>query len=184
MNKLPENFQLLRYGLSVRLVNEEDAEFILSLRNNPKLSKFINPTSGDVNQQREWIRLYKDREAKGLDYYFIYYLDEMPIGLNRIYDIDEDNNCATGGSWICTPGLPDHIPVLTLIIMREILFDELNLSIDKFDVRKKNSQVLRIHKLFGALVVSEDEIDYFLTLTKDDFNSKKKFILDLLNIKK
>ena len=29
MNKLPQNFELDRYGLHVRLVREEDAEFVL-----------------------------------------------------------------------------------------------------------------------------------------------------------
>jgi hypothetical protein len=44
MTPLPSNFELDRYGLHVRLVREEDAEFILSLRTDPKLSRFIHPT--------------------------------------------------------------------------------------------------------------------------------------------
>lgn len=68
--------------------------------------------------------------------------------------------------------------------MREILFDELGLLTDKFDVRKKNSQVIRVHKMFGATIVSETELDYFLELTKDNFNRKKEYVLNLLNIKK
>jgi hypothetical protein len=42
--KLPSNYSDKKYGLNVRFVNEDDAEFILELRTNPNLNKYINPT--------------------------------------------------------------------------------------------------------------------------------------------
>jgi hypothetical protein len=39
MKKLPNNFTLDRYGLHTLLVNEDDAEFIVNLRTDPRLSK-------------------------------------------------------------------------------------------------------------------------------------------------
>ena len=41
--KISNDFKLEKYGLSLRLVNEIDAEFIIELRTNPLLSKYLNP---------------------------------------------------------------------------------------------------------------------------------------------
>ncbi len=68
--QLPSNFELEKYGLHVRLVREEDAEFILQLRTDPLLSRFLHATKNNLQKQKEWIRDYKLREAKGEDYYF------------------------------------------------------------------------------------------------------------------
>ena len=72
MTHLPSNFELDRYGLHVRLVREEDAEYIVQLRTNPTKNRYIHSTLNDVKAQKEWIRLYKQREAEGKEYYFIF----------------------------------------------------------------------------------------------------------------
>jgi hypothetical protein len=90
MKKLPENFTLERYGLQVRLVNEGDAEFIVALRTDPRLSRYIHETSPSIEAQKEWIGNYKKREAQGLDYYFMFSVNGLRQGVARIYDITED----------------------------------------------------------------------------------------------
>lgn len=72
MEKLPSNFNLDKYNLQVRFVQEEDAEFITKLRTDVRLSRFIHQIEDDVEGQKKWIRDYKEREALGIDYYFIY----------------------------------------------------------------------------------------------------------------
>ena len=74
MTKLPENFELDRYGLHVRLVREEDAEFIVKLRTNEHNSRYIHDTVADVEQQKVWLRAYKQRELEGKEYYL------LPVG--------------------------------------------------------------------------------------------------------
>lgn len=181
MKKLPSDFELDKYGLHVRLVTEEDAAFILSLRNNPKLSRFIHETDNDVEKQKEWIRKYKIREMEGLDYYFIYFLDSVPIGVNRIYDIQE--SWATGGNWLCIPGLEPQQSIATSIINRDVIFEVLGLLEDRFDVRKGNKHVIKMHKMFGAEITGESEFDYYFTLKAEIYNQKKYEIMDLLEIK-
>lgn len=180
MNKLSSDFKLEKYGLKVRLVNEGDVPFILELRTNPKLSKYIHPTENNVEKQVAWIREYKVREKQGLDYYFIFYKDEHPVALSRIYDIHE--TWATGGSWLCVPGLMPDVSVATCIIGREILFDILQLEEDRFDVRKGNKQVLKMHEMFGATIVGESDIDYFFCLKKKDFEINSVKLMKLLDI--
>ena len=104
MNIFSKNFELERYGVKVRLVTEQDVSFILSLRTDKRLSRYLHKTDNDLVKQLEWMKAYKERERKGEDYYFIYTNDDGPFGLNRIYDIHGD--CGTGGSWLCKPDTP------------------------------------------------------------------------------
>ena len=70
---LPEDFTMEKYGLFARFVNESDAEFIVKLRTDPVLGKWIHSTDSDIENQKQWLREYKERERNGLDYYFIFY---------------------------------------------------------------------------------------------------------------
>lgn len=180
MKKLSEDFQLSKYGITCRLVRPCDAEFIVSLRTNPKLSKHIHATSDDTKQQLEWLKAYKQREQEGRDYYFIYAHDNELVGVNRVYDIDGEYG--TAGSWVCRPNTDPEISVATLLILRDIMFEELGLRFDKFDVRKGNKQVQRIHKMMGAKIVDESEIDYYFILDKNEYIVKRDSIIALLNL--
>ena len=175
---IPSSFKYNKYGLSVRLVVESDVSFILKLRTNEKLNRFLHATNSDVEAQKEWIRKYKGREKVGQEYYFIYFDGDVPIGLNRIYDIHD--TWATSGSWICSPNIAFEKSIFTLIILREILFDILLKEKDCFDVRKGNRNVIWVHKKCGAKIVSENDIDFFLELKKEDFSQNKEKILSLL----
>ena len=52
----------------LRPVTADDGAAIVELRNQPDLSRFINPTSADPADQRAWLDEYHDRAG---DYYFI-----------------------------------------------------------------------------------------------------------------
>lgn len=177
---LPADFELEKYGLHVRFVNEEDAAFILRLRTDKQLNRFIHETDESLDKQRAWIAAYKQREAAGEEYYFIYFDGDKPIGVNRIYNIHEDY--ATGGSWICVPGIPVKQVFATSIICREIIFDVLQLSENRIDVRKNNKGVFRYHQLTGGVITGETDLDYFLTITKDSFEKKKASLLKMFGL--
>ena len=178
--KLTTDFQLVRYGVSVRLADEEDSAFILSLRTNEHLARFLHQTSPDLEEQRKWMVAYKLREQKGEDYYFIYSKEDVPFGVNRIYDIHD--NIGTGGSWICRPGTDVEDSMASLLLMRDIMFENLHLDYDKFDVRKLNKKVQKVHLLLGAERVGETDLDYLYSLSKEVYFEKKKDFMQLLNI--
>ncbi|GHT61866.1 hypothetical protein AGMMS50239_13750 [Bacteroidia bacterium] len=78
----------------VKILNTSEfllAEFIVALRTDPRLSRYIHETSPGIENQKEWIRNYKNREAEGVDYYFMFSVDSVRQGLARIYDITEDS---------------------------------------------------------------------------------------------
>ena len=56
-------------NISLRLVNIEDANFILYLRLNQ--GSFLSKTNPSLDLQKEWIENYKEREKNKEEYYFI-----------------------------------------------------------------------------------------------------------------
>ena len=65
-------FPVTRYGLNFRFVVESDAEFILDLRTHKKLARYISYTDNSLENQINWIKRYKEREAAGLEYYILF----------------------------------------------------------------------------------------------------------------
>jgi hypothetical protein len=180
LHKIDSDFSFEAFGLNVRLVNEEDTDFILSLRTNTELSKYIHQTENDRQKQLEWFREYKKREAEGRDYYFIYFKNDKPIGVNRIYNIYE--YYGTPGSWLCSPDNDPIDSMSTYFCAREIYYNVLMLDLLVYDVRKANKQVWKMHKMLGAQLIGESEIYYYFAMSKDNYMKKKDFVLKMLGI--
>lgn len=180
LNKLPSDFSMKRYGLSVRLVRENDTPFIMQLRTNENLSRFIHRTDSDVSKHLLWLQSYLEREADGRDYYFIYFEGNRPVGLNRIYNIYE--YYGTIGSWICSPDNEPEVSLKTYFFMLDILFECLNLELSIFDVRKSNKKVWKLHKSVGAQQIGQSEVDYYFSLNKPDYLRHREELLSIFNI--
>jgi len=161
-----------RYGLQVRLAEVEDAEFILALRTDSRLSRHISATSPDLEQQRDWLRRYKLREAEGKEYYFIIQLNNNPIGTFRLYDIEGDS--FVSGSWVFSPDSPAGASILGEIICKEIAYENLGLKHNRGDVRKDNRQVLRYNMSYFPVVTGEDELNVYLEFTRENFEKYKQ----------
>lgn len=177
MKILPENFRLSKYGLEVRFVTESDAEFILKLRTDKTLSKYLHPVSPDIEAQRFWISCYKKRQEKGLDYYFIFIKNGQKLGLERIYDVSDDS--FTHGSLVFDPLSPLGTSVIADIITREIAFNELNLTKNYFDVCKGNINVKNYHLKYSPSFIREDDNSYYYMLEKHNFEINKNKYLKL-----
>ena len=149
MEKLDENFSLEKYGLKVRLVNENDAEFIVSLRSNPDKTKYMITLDNEVESQIRWIHEYKKREKEGLDYYLIYSNSEDKLlGLNRISHVDYNERTAKTSSWITVDGLINEAFKMSMI-QNEIAFNIIGIETTWCDVHKKNHSVTRFFKMFN-----------------------------------
>ena len=162
--------KIVKYGIKLRSVEVEDAEFILSLRLNEKLGRYISPTENSIEQQENWIKKYKEREEKGLEYYFIT-VDDFGIkyGLNRIYDFD--SNSFESGSWFFSSDAPKGYSVLSDLVGRDYGFEDLGFEYCRFNVKKKNITVVNYNLAFNADIISEDEFTYFF---KIDYATYKK----------
>lgn len=167
-----------RYGLTLRFVEQEDAQFIVKLRTDEKLSRFLSPTSSDIKMQQEWIAKYKEREHKGEEYYFITEYQGVICGTTRIYNIEDD--CFEIGSWLFSADSPGGVPVLADIITREFAFEKLKISKCRFEVRKLNKAVVKYHKSYNPQVVGEDELNYYFVLSRESFNERKNKLVPML----
>ncbi|GHT53294.1 hypothetical protein FACS189446_0310 [Bacteroidia bacterium] len=175
MKKLPENFTLERYGLQVRLVNEDDAEFIVALRTDPRLSRYIHGTSPSVEDQKQWIRNYKKREAQGLDYYFMFLVNDVRQGVARIYDITEDS--FTQGSWVFSPDAVLGASVLGNIISSEVGFEFLDKKVAYSDARKDNN-THRYVQSFSPEIIKTDEDNIYYQISPEGFNQGKRKLIE------
>ena len=171
---LPSDFHGSKYGLTFRLVNEGDSEFILSLRTDAWHSRFIHPTDNNLERQIEWMKAYKEREKQGRDYYFIYFLKDQPIGVSRVYNIFE--YYGTAGSWICKPNCEPNAVLGTYMLLHDIMFEDLGLDLSIFDVRKDNKKVQKTHKMFGAMVIGESDVDTYFSLFKNTYFENREQI--------
>lgn len=182
MNKLPNNFELDRYGLRVRLVNEDDVEFIVRLRTESYNSQYLHSQGLTIEKQLLWMREYKERELNGEDYYFVFLHGERKVGLIRLYHIHEkDFHC---GSWVFDDNIPSFCALAGAIIAREIAFENLGKTVELNNadgIDSRNVNVQHFMKILGIELTDEryeGSIKYLVgVLRKEDFVKNKKKII-------
>lgn len=153
--------------ISMRLVTEEDADFILSLRKNPQYNTFLSKVTGDKHTQVSWIRNYKHDEAAGTQFYFIIENNlGVPCGTVRIYDLRSDSFC--WGSWILNEDKTRYAAIESAFLVYKFGFEHLGFTKSHFDVRKGNDKVISFHKKFGAVLVSEDVDNYYFEIRQEN----------------
>lgn len=173
--------EIERYGIKLRSVNIDDAEFIIMLRTDSKKSRFISSTGSDIELQKKWIEGYIKREAENKEYYFIA-IDEKgeKFATYRVYNI-EDDICEIG-SWVSKPGYKNtNNSIKVDLIMKEFVFETLKYSKVRFEVNKANTSVVKYHKLFNPILVRESEDNNYFILEKENFESRRNKIFN--NIK-
>lgn len=162
-----------KYKIKLRPVEVTDADFIIKLRTDSIKSRFISETDSDLEKQELWIKEYKEREEHGDEYYFIAVDEEnIEFATYRIYGKTE--NSMEIGSFISKPQYDNPINVIKVdIILKSFVFDELNYSKLRFEVRKKNKSVVNYHKKFNPTLIDEDDVNYYFVLEKDAFLCNK-----------
>lgn len=152
----------------LRLVEVNDAEFILSLRINPELSKYLSFVENSLEKQINWIKEYKKREEQKEEYYYIAEdYSGNKYGTIRLYNFIGKK--FEHGSWIFKPNSPNMISVKSEIYVREFAFNILGYEINKLEVRRKNKRVIMYHNLWNLEKIGEDELNYYYELSKDNF---------------
>jgi len=134
-----------RFGL--RPVVEADAAFIVGLRTDPQLGRYLHETSPRVEDQVAWIRAYEDRPD---DYYFIVEdgRSHDPVGAIGIYDIDRDTGHAEWGRWLIRK---DSAAALeSVLLVHRVGFEALGLQTMVSCTIVENEQVVSFHRSFGA----------------------------------
>lgn len=139
--------------VNLRSVTEDDAEFILDVRNDPRISKYLPPLNVTVEQQRQWIAKQRaDRDS----YYFILETPDLkPIGTLSIYDIVDDHG---EGGRSCSIGEP-AANIEASVLLNNFTFETLGLSYATIWVYEGNKAVISLNEAFGYEWVSEGKDD-------------------------
>lgn len=164
----------------IRLIEEEDAEFIVGLRNNPKLNRHLNSTSLKVEDQIKWILEYKIREENLEEFYFIILENGFKRGLYRLYKIN--NVSFTIGSWLFDSCDNRNLPIMVDLKMADLGFYNLHKNVMLYDVRRGNKKVIRYHSLKSPLQYSEDELNNYYLITSSNWEIAKKNVISFFNI--
>lgn len=127
-------------------VQVENAEFILSLRTDPKYSRYINDTENDLDIQIEWIH---QQQSKPNDYYFVIRdINNNPKGVISLYNFDQDGKNAEMGRLIC-PKSPIQL-YESFILICIFGFEILGLKRMFYRMNPDNAEVIAITRKFGA----------------------------------
>ena len=159
MNKLNKPNLITGNFVTLRNVNLNDAEFILSLRTNPEKNKYLSITSNNINNQKIWLNNYSFDKSQF--YFIITNSHNKPFGTIRLYDINSENFC--WGSWILSDGAPINFALESMLIIYSFALS-LGLKNSNFDVRRENISVCSFHERLGAIKTSEDELNIYYNL--------------------
>lgn len=135
----------VRYRL--RPVALEDAPFIVALRTDPLLNRFIHEISPRIEDQVAWLDRYFLRPG---DYYFIVENADSaePQGTIGLYNAASDSSCAEWGRWILKGGSMAALESAWLIY--EAGFSKLRLASLCSRTLAENCGVVSFHDSFGA----------------------------------
>jgi len=163
-----------------REIKLDDAEFVLSLRLDPDLNKYLSETNPDLIKQRKWIEKYLENNSE--EWYFIIQNKKSePIGTVRIYDIKGDSFC--WGSWIIKPSERYYASFEACIMLYEYAFYTLGFERSHWDVRKENQKIINFHERFGAKIVKEDELNYYYIFEKEVYDKNREKYLAIIDSK-
>lgn len=169
------DFNLEAKTIYLRLVNEDDAEFICSLRNDDKLNTFISKSTANIDAQKQWIVNYKHREHHGEEFYFIICKKEndLPIGTVRLYDFKENPKSFCWGSWILNENKTKYAAIESALLVYEAGFHYLGFIQSHFEVMNGNDKVHSFHLKMGAQLLLEDETNVYYIFPQEKYEINK-----------
>ncbi len=165
--------ELVGRSIKIRLVEVDDAEFITSLRMDPKYNKYLSNVDGSIDKQREWITSYKQDEKDGKQFYFIIEtLSGLKCGTVRLYDFIDDSFC--WGSWILNENKTRFSALESAFLVYKFAFENLGFNKSHFDVRKDNKKVIAFHEKMGAIRKNEDEQNVYYDIYPEAVSNIKR----------
>lgn len=164
-------------SVRLRLVEEEDADFIMSLRLDDRYNKYLSKVNPGIEAQKQWIRSYKRDEMGGKQFYFIIErVDGTKCGTVRIYDLNENSFC--WGSWILNEQKTRFAAIESAFLVYEFGFETLGYAKSHFEVMKGNNGVVKFHKRMGAVQTGEDKMNFYFEITRPAVENAKKELAD------
>lgn len=152
-------------SINLRSVKVEDADFILNLRLNENIKKYISKTADNIELQKKWIQEQIEREG---DYYFLYEDKNFnKIGLISVYNIK--NGIGETGRQISLGESTHNMEAEYLLY--KFIFNTLNLKKITSTFYVNNKKAVSKGRKLGFVyskIIKINEIDsYFLEMDKE-----------------
>lgn len=142
-------------NVCLRSAAKEDAPFILELRLNPRLNRFIGQTDPSLEKQEEWI---EQKRAQAGDYHLIIESPAgKPAGTIAVYDIDPAGKRAEWGRWVIREDADFFVAFESAVLMYHFAFETLKLDELYFGVQNGNTKVKNFHTGFGSRITRQDD---------------------------
>lgn len=165
--------------LRLRLIDPDDAAYVYGLRTDPNLSQHLSAVDGTVQDQRRWIQTYKDREARGEEFYFIIERnDGVPCGTVRIYEISGES--FNWGSWVLDGNKLCKAALESAMLSFGFGFNHLELSLARINVRANNHHAIAFYLRFGMTEIRQSKDAINFEYTRAQFEKDRPAYLKLL----
>src|SRR4051794_19454040 len=171
------------FGVRLRPVRLDDAEFIVWVRNLPHVVGRVGDTPPNIAAQQAWLRTYFQRPG---DYYFIVETTGgKPLGAYGIYDVRLTS--AESGRWVMRPDVPAALP--TAVIAFDLAFGPLGLTELRAKTISTNQSVLSLNVKLGlqqtmvekeAQLIGGKPVDQVhFVLSQEDWRKRREKLLPL-----
>ena len=130
-------------------LRENDLEMVMDWRMRPYVTEFMNTDPVlTIERQKEWFERISDRDDQ---INWIIILDEKPIGLINVFDIDRVNSRCSWGYYIAEKEARSLKLALYLEwSLYDYVFDVLGLHKLCNETFVENKQVIKLHIMCGA----------------------------------
>ncbi len=134
------------YAFRLRPISDDDAAFVVGLRSDQELNRYLHASAHRVEDQLAWLaRYYEAAES----FYFVVErsANGMPEGTIGLYDVDRSAGTGEWGRWILRSG--SLAAVESAYLIYRIAFERLGLSSVYCRTVAENEQVVSFHDSCG-----------------------------------
>ncbi|MGL5023146.1 MAG: GNAT family N-acetyltransferase [Cetobacterium sp.] len=155
--------------INLKSVVIQDAKFILKLRKNKELNKYISPTNINLENQKKWIESYLKKQDENKEFYFIVQNKKNEsCGTVRIYNVNTEKKECIWGSFILDKNRPDGASYEAIKLSLKYAFEILKIKKVLLDVRKENKKAIYIYEKNGFKRYNEDDLNYYYEKVKEE----------------
>lgn len=135
----------------LRPIREEELELVMNWRMQPEITRFMytDPVL-TIEMQREWFEKSKTDEQ---NLHFMIEMDQMPIGVMNITEIDRKNQRCSWGYYVAVKEKRSLKLALALEWnLYDYVFDVLKLHKLEGEIFSFNTGVIRMHQMCGSVI--------------------------------
>ncbi|MCB9194608.1 MAG: GNAT family N-acetyltransferase [Flavobacteriales bacterium] len=164
---------LEQYGITLKRVEHQDIELIRQWRNNPKIrNTMAYKKKISTLQQEEWFKSINN----SLNYYFLIYSKNSPVGVINCKDTDLKKQYGEGGIFIWDDNvIGTPIPLIASVILLDYIFNCIKIGNLSFvRILKDNVPAQRYNEFIGYIKApgQNENKHQIYVLTRDTFNQK------------